>query len=141
MMNKLAHFVNSMYIRGVKQANAATELAQLAAKRSASSGAGRFMPKSRLGRLGIAAGLGGLGMAALSRPEEPSFSDKAINYLQGIDPATINSAMAMYQQAANPHATMGYSPMEQPYSGEFDMSGADSLHGSGDFSDYSDEGM
>lgn len=140
-MNKLAHFVNTMYMRGVKKANAATELAELAAKRAAPSGIGKFMPKSRLGRLGMAAGLGGLGMAALNRPEEPSFSDKAINYLQGIDPATINSAMAMYQQAANPHATMGYSAMEQPYSEEFGMSGGDDLHGSGDFSDYSDEGM
>jgi len=118
-MNKLASFVEQMYLRGVKQAN----VASLAA---------RAMPKSRIGRAGLAAGLGGLGLAAMSSPEEPSFSDKALQYMQGIDPQSINAAMSMYNQVANPSSSMGYDPMDSSEGG-YDM------HGSGDFSDYSEE--
>jgi hypothetical protein len=99
-MNKLATFVERMYYQGVKQANVA-------------SMAARAIPRTRAGRVGLAAGLGGLGLAALSPKEEPSFSDKALQYMQGIDPQSINAAMSMYSQVANPHASMGYDPLDQ----------------------------
>ncbi len=93
-MNKLASFIN--YNRSVGARDAMHKIALP-------------IPKSRLGRLGAVGALG-LGAYGLANRKEESFLDKAQNYVNNIDPSTINTAMGLYSQIANPYGTMGYSP-------------------------------
>jgi hypothetical protein len=93
-MNKLAHFIQHNRNLGARDAMQKVALP---------------IPKSRLGRLG-AIGAIGLGAYGLANRKEESFLDKAQKYVNNIDPSTINTAMGLYSQMANPHSTMGYSP-------------------------------
>jgi hypothetical protein len=69
-MNKLAYFINHYRMLG---AQAAT---QDIATTTKTANLARFIPKSRIGRLGTAAGVGGAGLAGINamRPE-PSMMD------------------------------------------------------------------
>ena len=93
-MNKLANFIQHNRNLGARDAMQKVALP---------------IPKSRLGRLGAVGALG-LGAYSLANRKEESFLDKAQNYVNNIDPSTINTAMGLYNQMANPYSTMGYSP-------------------------------
>ncbi len=93
-MNKLANFIQ--YNRNLGARDAMQKVALP-------------IPKSRLGRLGAVGALG-LGAYGLANRKEESFLDKAQNYVNNIDPSTINTAMGLYTQMTNPNSTMGYSP-------------------------------
>jgi hypothetical protein len=93
-MNKLANFIQHNRNLGARDAMQKVALP---------------IPKSRLGRLGAVGALG-LGAYGLANRKEESFLDKAQNYVNNIDPKTINTAMGLYSQMANPYSTMGYSP-------------------------------
>lgn len=111
-MNKLAQFANNARALGAQQAlakiaSAGPAMAQ-AAEHAAPGALAKLLPKTRLGRLGALGALGA-GAFALGNKKEESMMDKATNYINNIDPSTINTAMGLYSQLANPTA-MGYSP-------------------------------
>jgi hypothetical protein len=111
-MNKLAQFANNARALGARQAliklsNAGQVVAQ-GVEHAAPSALARILPKTRIGRLGALGALGA-GAFALGNNKEENMMDKATNYINNIDPSTINTAMGLYSQLANPTA-MGYSP-------------------------------
>jgi hypothetical protein len=99
----------SQYFSRVKQAGAAEAMYKLANPAVAHippRGVSRLIPKTRLGRLG-ALGAIGAGALALGNRKEDTFVDKATNYINSIDPNTINTAMGLYSQLAM-KPSMGY---------------------------------
>ena len=107
-MRKLAAFANTVKKIGASHAMAKVANPMAAGQLGAEAGMlSKLLPKTRLGRLGALGALGA-GALAMGNRKEETMLDKANNYINNIDPATINAAMGLYGQLSNPQH-MGYS--------------------------------
>lgn len=105
-MIKLSRFIENNRLLGAKHAYTKIANPMAAAASPGARGLAKILPKSRLGRLGAVGALGA-GALAMANKKEENFMDKATNYINGLDPSTVNTAMGLYSQLAAP-SHMGY---------------------------------
>jgi len=114
MHNKMAQFINHYAALGAQAA------AQSISSRTKTANLARFIPKSRLGRLGAGVGAAGAGVAGFNamRPE-PSMMDSigdSINSMTEEDLMGYASMLGSLGGAgADPYGMMGYSAAQNPY--------------------------